>query len=117
LVYVMLKLKFSYNTILIDLCMLMFMSDIYPPINSKVKSCLPEARHGSIAGIILFFTAAGAVLGPLAMEVFSDAFGHNLKYGFILVTICAGLLFLETVLNLVLNPTRQRLAKLDKIEY
>jgi FHS family L-fucose permease-like MFS transporter len=111
----MLKLKFNCNTILIDLCM--FMSDLYPTFNSKVKSCLPEARHGSIAGILLFFTAAGAALGPLAMGVVSDAFGHNLKYGFILTTIFAGLLFLDTVLNLVLNLIRQRLAKLDKIEY
>jgi hypothetical protein len=51
------------------------------------------------------------------MGVVSDAFRHNFKYGFILTTIFAGLLFLDTVLNLVLNLTEQRLAKLDKIEY
>ena len=95
----------------------LFMSVIYPTINSKGISCFPKAQHGSIAGVILFFTAAGAALGPLAMGAVSDAFGHNAKYGFILATVFAGLLFTGVLVNLIFNPTHQRLSKLDKSEY
>lgn len=95
----------------------LFMSVIYPTINSKGISCFPKAQHGSVAGVILFFTAAGAALGPLAMGAVSDTFGHNAKYGFILATIFAALLFAGVLVNLIFNPTQQRLLKLDKSEY
>ena len=95
----------------------LFMSVVYPTLNSKGISCFPKAKHGSIAGIILFFTAAGAALGPLAMGAVSDMFGHNVKYGFVLATIFAGLLFLFVLLNMIFNPTQQRLKKLDESEY
>lgn len=94
----------------------LFMSVIYPTLNSKGISCFPKAKHGSVAGIILFFTASGAALGPLAMGAVSDAFGH-IKYGFVLAAIFAGLLFLIAILNYVFNPTKQRLQKLDQSEY
>ncbi len=95
----------------------LFMSVVYPTLNSKGISCFPKAKHGSIAGIILFFTAAGAALGPLAMGAISGVFGHKVKYGFVLATIFAGLLFLCVLLNMVFNPTKQRLMKLDQSEY
>jgi fucose permease len=95
----------------------LFMSVVYPTLNSKGISCFPKAKHGSIAGIILFFTAAGAALGPLAMGAVSDMFGHNVKYGFVLATVFAGLLFLVVLLNMLFNPTKQRLMKLDESEY
>jgi fucose permease len=95
----------------------LFMSVVYPTLNSKGISCFPKAKHGSIAGIILFFTAAGAALGPLAMGAVSDLFGHKVKYGFILATIFAGLLFLFVLYNMLFNPTKQRLMKLDQSEY
>jgi MFS transporter, FHS family, L-fucose permease len=95
----------------------LFMSVIYPTINSKGISCFPKAKHGSVAGVILFFTAAGAALGPLAMGAVSDAFGHNAKYGFILATVFAALLFTGVLVNLIFNPTQLRLQKLDKSEY
>jgi fucose permease len=95
----------------------LFMSVVYPTLNSKGISCFPKAKHGSIAGIILFFTAAGAALGPLAMGAISDLFGHKVKYGFVLATIFAGLLFFCVLLNMVFNPTKQRLMRLDQSEY
>lgn len=95
----------------------LFMSVIYPTINSKGISCFPKAKHGSVAGVILFFTAAGAALGPLAMGAVSDAFGHNAKYGFILATVFAALLFAGVLVNLIFNPTQLRLHKLDQSEY
>jgi FHS family L-fucose permease-like MFS transporter len=94
----------------------LFMSVVYPTLNSKGISCFPKTKHGSVAGIILFFTASGAALGPLAMGAVSDAFGH-IKYGFVLATIFAGLLFLAAILNFVFNPTKLRLQKLDQSEY
>jgi MFS transporter, FHS family, L-fucose permease len=95
----------------------LFMSVIYPTINSKGISCFPKAKHGSVAGVILFFTAAGAALGPLAMGAVSDAFGSNAKYGFILATVFAALLFTGVLVNLIFNPTKLRLQKLDQSEY
>jgi MFS transporter, FHS family, L-fucose permease len=95
----------------------LFMSVIYPTINSKGISCFPKAKHGSVAGVILFFTAAGAALGPLSMGAVSDAFGHNAKSGFVLATIFAGLLLIGVLINLFFNPTKHRLQKLDQSEY
>ena len=54
----------------------LFMSVIYPTINSKGISCLPKAEHGAGAGVILFFTCVSAVLAPLAIGAVSDAFGQ-----------------------------------------
>jgi len=95
----------------------LFMSVIYPTINSKGISCFPKAKHGSVAGVILFFTAAGAAIGPLAMGGVSDLFGHNAIYGFILATVFAALLFTGTIINLIFNPTKARLHQLDQSEY
>jgi len=95
----------------------LFMSVIYPTINSKGISCFPKAKHGSVAGVILFFTAAGAALGPLLMGAVSDAFGHNARYGFVLATVFSALLLIGVLVNLFFNPTKLRLQELDKSEY
>jgi fucose permease len=94
----------------------LFMSMIYPTLNSKGISCFPKTEHGAVAGVILFFTCAAAALGPLAMGAVSDALGHP-KYGFVLATIFAALLFAGLLLNWMYNPARGRLAKLDSTEY
>ena len=94
----------------------LFMSVIYPTLNSKGISCFPKSEHGAVAGVILFFTCAGAALGPLAMGAVSDWFG-GLRYGFILATIWAGLLFGGLLYNWVANPTREVLLRSDESEY
>ncbi len=94
----------------------LFMSVIYPSINSKGISCFPKAEHGAIAGVILFFTCLSAVAGPLAMGAVSDAMGHP-KYGFILATGFACLLFVGLLLNWLFDPTRDILSRLDDTEY
>ena len=94
----------------------LFMSMIYPTLNSKGISCFPKTEHGAVAGVILFFTCAAAAIGPLAMGVVSDLLGH-IKYGFVLATIFAALLFLGLLLNWIYNPAQGRLAKLDSSEY
>jgi FHS family L-fucose permease-like MFS transporter len=94
----------------------LFMSVIYPTINSKGISCFRKAEHGAVAGVILFFTCGAAALGPLAMGAISDAFGDP-RFGFILATGFAALLFTVLLLNWVFNPTRDLLRRLDRSEY
>ena len=94
----------------------LFMSVIYPTINSKGISCFRKTEHGAVAGVILFFTCGAAALGPLAMGAISDAFGGP-KYGFILATGFAGLLFVGLLFNWIFNPAGGLLQSLDRTEY
>jgi len=94
----------------------LFMSVIYPTLNSKGISCLPKSEHGAGAGVILFFTCVSAVLSPLAIGAVSDAFGQ-IVYGFWLATGLAALLFAGALVNWVLNPTKEVLRQLDATEY
>ena len=94
----------------------LFMSVVYPTINSKGISCFPKVEHGAVAGVILFFTCASAALGPLAMGAVSDAFGDP-KYGFLLATGFAALLFAGLAYNWLRDPSREKLARLDGSEY
>ncbi len=94
----------------------LFMSMIYPTLNSKGISCYPKSEHGAVAGVILFFTCAAAALGPLAMGAVSDLFGHP-KYGFVLATAAAGALLGGCVWNWRSDPARRRLAQLNASEY
>lgn len=94
----------------------LFMSVIYPTLNSKGISCFPKSEHGAIAGFILFFTCGGAALGPLAMGAVSDMFG-GLRAGFVLATAFAALLFLGLLYNWAANPTRDVLQQSDATEY
>lgn len=94
----------------------LFMSVIYPTVNSKGISCFRKTEHGAVAGVILFFTCGAAALGPLAMGAISDTFGDP-KYGFILATSLSALLFLVLLLNWIFNPARDVLRRLDHSEY
>lgn len=94
-----------------------FMSVIYPTFNSKGISCFPKHQHGSVAGVILFFTAAGAAAGPLIMGIVSDSMGGDAKYGFIVATGFASLLFIGLVYNYLKNPTQKRLTEIEASEY
>jgi fucose permease len=93
-----------------------FMSVIYPTLNSKGISCFPKAEHGAISGVLLFFTCLGAALGPLAMGVVSDMFG-GLQAGFVLATVFAALLFLGLLYNWIANPARGELLRSDETDY
>lgn len=94
----------------------LFMSVIYPTINSKGISCFPKSEHGAVSGVILFFTCLSAVVGPLAMGAVSDSMGGAL-YGFMLATIFAALLFAGCLLNWIFDPARERLSRLDHSQY
>jgi fucose permease len=94
----------------------LFMSIMYPTLNSKGISCFPKAQHGAAAGVILFFTAAAAALGPLAMAAVSDAY-QSTRSGFVLATVFAFLLFAGLIGNWILDPARKRLQSSDADEY
>nr|WP_288145310.1 MFS transporter [Hyphomonas sp.] len=96
----------------------LFMSVIYPTLNSKGISCFPKSDHGAVAGLILFFTAASAAFAPLLMAVVSDQFGNgDMRIGFILATAFAGLLFVMGLINWVANPAASALEAADQHEY
>ncbi len=88
----------------------LFMSMIYPTLNSKGISCFTKDRHSSVAGLILFFTAVSAAgVAPL-MAVISDIFADgNIAAGFVLATIISALLFAMMVYNHIVQPAAQRL--------
>ncbi|NIB41531.1 MFS transporter [Pseudomaricurvus alkylphenolicus] len=94
----------------------LFMSMIYPTLNSKGISCFHKSEHGSVAGIILFFTAVAAAIGPLMMGAISDLLGH-VMYGFGLATIFAGLLFVGMLYNWIKNPAQSVLNELEESDY
>jgi fucose permease len=94
----------------------LFMSVIYPTINSKGISCFPKSEHGAVAGVILFFTCAGAAIGPWAMGYLSDSFGHA-RYGFVLATLYSALLLAGCIGNWVFHPASRRLHARDLSDY
>jgi MFS transporter, DHA1 family, quinolone resistance protein len=93
-----------------------FMSVMYPTLNSKGISCFRKSEHGAAAGIILFFTAVSAAAAPLAMGAVGDALG-GIQYGFWLATGFSFLLFAGLLVNLVRNPAKRRLAELERLNY
>ena len=94
-----------------------FMSVIYPTFNSKGISCFPKHQHGTVAGVILFFTAAGAAAGPFIMGIVSDAYGGDPKYGFVVATFFSAVLFAGLAYNFFFNPTERRLTEIERNEY
>ncbi|HEX4997860.1 MAG TPA: MFS transporter [Terriglobia bacterium] len=94
----------------------LFMSVIYPTLNSKGISCVPKSEHGAASGAILFYTCVSAVLAPLAMGAVSDAMGGPI-YGFGLATLFAALLFVGVLLNYFFNPASAVFEKADQTDY
>jgi fucose permease len=90
----------------------LFMSMIYPTLNSKGICGYAPSEHGAIAGLILAFTAFAAAFGPLAMAAVSDAYG-DAKYGFLLASGFALFLTLGLFANWWLDPARSRLQLTD----
>lgn len=86
----------------------LFMSVIYPTLNSKGISCYPKYQHGAVAGVILFFTAVSAAIGPLIMGLVSDHFG-GIEFGFYFASALAVLLSLFAAYNWVNDPAETAL--------
>jgi fucose permease len=94
----------------------LFMSVIYPTLNSKGISCFKKAQHGAASGVILFFTCISAVAAPLAMGAVSDRFGGPAD-GFALATGFAVILFGALLANAVFDPSAKLLKTLDESDY
>lgn len=94
----------------------LFMSVLYPTINSTGISCFDKGRHGSIAGLLLFFTCLSAVLAPLAMGALGDWLGDS-RYSILLGAIFASLLVLLCGWNRLRQPFAERLAERDRGDY
>ncbi len=94
----------------------LFMSVIYPTLNSKGISCFAKVRHGAVGGVILFFTCVSAIVSPLAMGAISDRTG-NPASGFMLAAGLAAVLFGGLVFNALRDPSAKRLGDLDASEY
>jgi fucose permease len=92
----------------------LFMSMVYPTLNSKGISCFPRFEHGAVAGVILFFTAVAAGFAPLAMAALADAHGGNVRYAFGLATVLAALLFMGLLYNWWRDPAQRRLQQLSQ---
>ena len=90
----------------------LFMSVIYPTLNSKGISGFQKSQHGTIGGIILFFTCLSAVIAPLLMGIVSDHFG-DAKFGFYVATVFAIILFVALLLNHLFNASDNRLSEVD----
>jgi MFS transporter, DHA1 family, quinolone resistance protein len=90
----------------------LFMSMMYPTLNSKCISCFEKSEHGAVAGVTLFFTAIAAAVGPLAMAAVSDTFG-GARFGFMLATGFAALLAAGLAYNWLRAPASGRLAQRD----
>jgi fucose permease len=94
----------------------LFMSVLYPTINSTGISCFDKNRHGSIAGFLLFFTCVGAVLAPLAMGAIGDLAG-GIEYGMGLGAVFAVLLAILCLWNRRAQPAAARLAQRNSEDY
>lgn len=94
----------------------LFMSVLYPTINSTGISCFDKSRHGSIAGFLLFFTCLGAVLAPLVMGAIGDLFG-GIEYAMGLGAVFAVLLAVLCLWNYAYQPIAARLAQRNNADY
>ena len=94
----------------------LFMSVLYPTINSTGISCFDKNRHGSIAGFLLFFTCVGAVLAPLAMGAVGDLAG-GIEYSMALGAGFAVVLALLCLWNRRAQPAAARLAQRNQADY
>ena len=88
----------------------LFMSMIYPTLNSKGISCFPRQQHGAVAGLILAFTALSAALAPALMAIIGDM-AANVSAGFYLATGFSALLAAAMLYNWLAQPAKQRLAQ------
>jgi fucose permease len=94
----------------------LFMSVLYPTINSTGISCFDKNRHGSIAGFLLFFTCVGAVLAPLAMGAIGDLAG-GIEYSMGVGAVFAVLLAMLCLWNRRAQPAAAKLALRNSEDY
>lgn len=94
----------------------LFMSVLYPTINSTGISCYDKGRHGSIAGLLLFFTCISAVFAPMAMGALGDALRDS-AYSLVLGAVFATLLVVQCAWNVSRKPFAALLAQRNRADY
>ncbi|WP_066798398.1 MFS transporter [Sphingomonas soli] len=94
----------------------LFMSVLYPTINSTGISCYDKGRHGSIAGLLLFFTCVSAVLAPMAMGALGEWL-NNSAYSIVLGAVFATMLTILCGWNVARQPFAAMLAKRNLDDY
>ncbi|MFV0249137.1 MAG: MFS transporter [Tenacibaculum sp.] len=76
----------------------LFISPVYPLINSAVLSVLPKKMHSSMVGLIIIFSALGGTLGSRIIGYLFEHIGGAKAFYFMLIPI-AGLIVLLFTLN------------------
>lgn len=73
-----------------------FLSPIYPAINSVILASLPKAKHGAMSGLIVVFSAIGGTLGSIITGYLFDRVGgiKAFYFSFIPITILAVFVYL-----------------------
>lgn len=94
----------------------LFLSVLYPTINSVGISGFDRGRHGSIAGILLFCTSTAMIVAPLAMAAVSERVGGT-EYGMALGAAFSLLLAALCFWNFLKRPLAARLAERDRVDY
>lgn len=83
----------------------LFMSPVYPTINSVVLSALPTHLHSSMSGLIVVFSALGGTTGSIITGHLFERFGGTQAFYFSLIPIV-----LMCITLILLHKQTQRLA-------
>lgn len=70
----------------------LFMAPIYPAINSVMLSALPTAKHASMTGLIVIFSALGGTTGSLVTGNFFQT--HGGQHAFYILLLPIALLYI-----------------------
>jgi len=65
----------------------LFLSPIYPAINSVILSTLPARQHGPMSGLIVIFSALGGTTGSIITGSIFEVYGGQTAFYFSLVPI------------------------------
>ncbi len=64
-----------------------FLAPVYPAINSEILSSLPKNKHGTMSGLIVFFSAIGGTLGSITTGFIFQMYGGQTAFYFSLIPI------------------------------
>lgn len=94
----------------------LFMSVLYPTLNSTGISCHERKRHGSIAGLLLFYTCVSAVFAPLLMGLVGDWLG-SISFSIIVGALMSTGLALQCIWNVINRSFDERLRTRNLDDY
>jgi len=66
-----------------------FIAPVYPALNSVILSALPTHQHGSMAGLIVVFSALGGTTGSIITGILFEKIGGETAFYFSLLPIAA----------------------------